>query len=78
MLLFVRLLTFTTQVLPLLNKSIIMTHVQALIDPNTIKGTGNNLCALIQVDQDDSEDATIELWRAYNQDHLYNQVAEDL
>lgn len=52
-------------------------HIETLIDPTTVQGTGNNLYALIKVDQDDAEDTTIELWRADNEDHLYDQVLED-
>ena len=52
-------------------------RIETLIDPTTVQGTGNNLYALIKVDQDDAEDTTIELWRADSEDHLYDQVSEE-
>ena len=54
-----------------------MSQIETLIDPTTVRGTGSNLYALIQVDQDDAEDTTISLWRADSEDHLYDQVAEE-
>jgi hypothetical protein len=54
-----------------------MAHIQALIDSSGVNGTGNKLYALIMVNQDDSEDTTLELWRADSEDHLYDQVAEE-
>ena len=53
-----------------------MTNLKALIDSSAVQGTGSNLYALIMVDQDDSEDTTLELWRADSEDHLYDQVSE--
>jgi hypothetical protein len=53
-----------------------MTQIQVSIDSSEVRGTGNKLYALIQVDTDDSEDTTIELWRANNEDHFYEQVSE--
>ena len=55
-----------------------MSQIETLIDPTTVRGTGSNLYALIQVDQDDAEDTTISLWRADSEDHLYDQVLEEL
>jgi hypothetical protein len=54
-----------------------MAHIQALIDSSEVNGTGNKLYVLIMVNQDDSEDTTLELWRADSEDHLYDQVAEE-
>ena len=31
---------------------------------------------MIQVDQDDSEDTSIQLWRADDEDHLFDQASE--
>jgi hypothetical protein len=53
-----------------------MAQIEALIDPTTVQGTGNNLYGIIMVDQDDSEDTRIELWKADSEDHLYDQLAE--
>jgi hypothetical protein len=53
-----------------------MAQIQASIDSSEVRGTGNNLYALIQADIDDAKDTTIELWRANNEEHLYEQVAE--
>jgi hypothetical protein len=53
-------------------------NIETIIDPTTVQGTGNNLYALIKVDQDDAEDTTIQLWRADSEDHLYDQVLEEL
>ena len=39
-------------------------NIETIIDPTKVQGTGNNLYALIKVDQDDAEDTTIQLWRA--------------
>jgi len=52
------------------------TNLKALIDPSTVQGTGANLYSVIMIDQDDSEDTRMELWRADSEDHLYDQVAE--
>ena len=52
------------------------TNLKALIDSTTVQGTGANLYSVIMVDQDDSEDTMMELWRADSEDHLYDQVAE--
>jgi hypothetical protein len=54
-----------------------MAHIQALIDSSEVNGTGNKLYVLIMVNQDDSEDTTLQLWRADSEDHLYDQVAEE-
>jgi hypothetical protein len=54
-----------------------MNTLETIIDIAQIKGIGSNLYALIQVDQDDAEDTTIQLWRADTEDHLYDQVAEE-
>jgi hypothetical protein len=54
-----------------------MAHIQALIDSSEVNGTGNKLYAVIMVNQDDSEDTTLQLWRADSEDHLYDQVAEE-
>ena len=39
-----------------------------------LHGTGTDVFALIMVDQDDSEDTQLQLWRADNEEHLYDQV----
>ena len=40
-------------------------------------GAGKFLWAIISVDEDDSEDSNVSLWRADDEEHLYNQVKAD-
>lgn len=40
-------------------------------------GTGKILWAIISVDEDDSEDSNVSLWRADSEEHLYDQVKTD-
>jgi hypothetical protein len=54
-----------------------MSQIETLIDPTTVRGTGSNLYAMISVDLDDSEDTSIQLWKADSEDHLYDQVSEE-
>ncbi len=54
-----------------------MSQIEAIIDPTTVQGTGSNLYAVIMIGQDDSEDTTLRLWRADDEDHLYDQVSKD-
>jgi hypothetical protein len=54
-----------------------MSQIETLIDPTTVQGTGSNLYAVIMVDLDDSEDTSIQLWKADSEDHLYDQVSEE-
>lgn len=39
--------------------------------------SGNQLFALIVIDEDDSEDTTIEFWRANSEEELYDAVKAD-
>jgi hypothetical protein len=68
---------FTNDCLYLLHKSNNMSQIETLIDPTTVQGTGSNLYAVIMVDLDDSEDTSIQLWKADSEDHLYDQVSEE-
>jgi hypothetical protein len=40
-------------------------------------GSGKFLWAIISVDEDDSEDSNVSLWRADSEEHLYDQVKAD-
>ena len=40
-------------------------------------GKGKIIWAIISVDLDDAEDSNVSLWRADDEEHLYNQVKED-
>jgi len=40
-------------------------------------GTGKFLWAIISVDEDDAEDSNVSLWRADDEEHLYDQVKAD-
>ena len=40
-------------------------------------GAGKFLWAVISVDEDDSEDSNVSLWRADDEEHLYDQVKRD-
>jgi hypothetical protein len=40
-------------------------------------GAGKILWAIISVDEDDSEDSNVSLWRADSEEHLYDQVKTD-
>lgn len=51
--------------------------VSVQVDEQVIRGSGKNLYSLIMIDTDDSEDSTLQLWRADDEDHLYDQVLED-
>lgn len=42
-------------------------------ETRTIHGEGGQLWGIIIIDEDDSEDSTLELWRANDEDHLYEQ-----
>jgi hypothetical protein len=54
-----------------------MSQIETSIDPTAVQGTGSNLYAVIMIGQDDSEDTTLQLWRADDEDHLYDQVSEE-
>lgn len=54
-----------------------MTQITTIIDPTKVQGIGNRLYAIIYVDQDDSEDTSMNLWRADDEDHLYDQLSEN-
>ena len=53
-----------------------MSHIETLIKADIVQGTGINLYVVIQIDEDDSEDTTIQLWKADNEDHLCDQLSE--
>lgn len=40
-------------------------------------GEGKILWAVISVDEDDSEDSNVSLWRADSEEHLYDQIKAD-
>jgi len=40
-------------------------------------GAGKFLWAIISVDVEDSEDSNVSLWRADDEEHLYNQIKTD-
>jgi hypothetical protein len=40
-------------------------------------GAGKFLWAIISVDVEDSEDSNVSLWRADDEEHLYNQIKAD-
>jgi hypothetical protein len=48
------------------------------ISPEEINGEGNLLYTVIFIDEDDHEDTNIELWKANDEDHLYEQVKEEV
>jgi hypothetical protein len=54
-----------------------MSQINAIIESATVMGSGNNLYTIVMVDRDDSEDTSIQLWRADDEDHLYDQALED-
>ena len=47
------------------------------IPDQDILGEGKLLYGVITVDQDDTEDSNVALWRANDEDHLYEQVKRD-
>ena len=53
-----------------------MSHIETLIKAGIVQGTGINLYVVIQVDEDDTEDTTIQLWKADNEDHLFDQLSD--
>jgi hypothetical protein len=50
-----------------------MTQTTVSIPTEEIHGKGSQLWALIFVDEDDAEDTNLELWRADDEEDLYQQ-----
>ena len=51
--------------------------IKAQIDPGKVRGEGKKIYIVVTVDQEDPEDTSTEIWRANDEDHLYEQVKED-
>jgi hypothetical protein len=42
-----------------------------------VNGEGKKLYTVILIDTDDHEDSSIQMWKANDEDDLYNQILED-
>ena len=54
-----------------------MTNIKVSVNQDDIKGEGKLLYLITMVDTEDPEYTSVQLWRADDEDHLYNQAEAD-
>jgi hypothetical protein len=52
-------------------------EIRLNLDWDQPHGEGKILWAVISVDEEDTEDSNVSLWRADSEEHLYDQVKRD-